>query len=294
MQRSLLSATTAAFLILSTIQTNHAFSPSPTPKMTRALFALSESSDDPFDIEAARQQLEHLMFATTTFEEELPEEPRYSVHLIDRMEEGPQYGPTTVHLDVELPPVPVLTSMERERRLAEIQLLERLAFGDDATADLWTLWIQERGAQAAKRLWQVEEWINERQWNAAETELRALVAEYGPRWAEPVHRLSKLLYMQGRYIEAHDLCLTVLAVKPWQIGGLSTLVMIHAARQETTEARQWAARRLPHYVPDSANRRRLIWVEKAVQQARKLLNESKEALQESFGDRDEHVEGAWE
>jgi hypothetical protein len=181
--------------------------------------------------------------------------------------------------------------MERERRLAETQLLAQLEYGDAALADLSTLWYHERGPEAAARLKEADEWTTRgpRYWSAAEQALRALMDEYGFRWAEPVNRLATLCYLQGRLQEAEHLCKIVLAVKPWHHRALSEIVMVYAGRKETERARQWATRRLPTYSPDGLNRRRCAWVREAVTEARTALEEQKEILKATFGVPDEHA-----
>lgn len=289
------SAINTLFVLSSTwfVGFNHAFAPSRT-QMTRS-FGLSARDGD-FDLEAARQQLESLV---TT--EEQPQQPmmahetwpsaRHIDHHFQDMDDidPSHYVPATV--EMELPPPPPLTSIERERRLAEIQLLEQLLHGDDALADLSTLWSQERGPDAARRLAHVEELAAQgpRKWTDAEDELRALIQEYGVRWAEPVHRLATLLYMQDRLEEAEEMSLAVLAVKPWHYGALSGLVMVYAGQKDPYRARQWAAHRLPSFCQEGLNRRRFTWVQAAVAQVRESLEESKDRLREAFGAPDEHI-----
>mmetsp|Transcript_5982 Transcript_5982/g.17303 ORF Transcript_5982/g.17303 Transcript_5982/m.17303 type:complete len:233 (-) Transcript_5982:595-1293(-) len=52
---------------------------------------------------------------------------------------------------------PPLTSIGRERRLAEMSLLRSLDADDAAMSDLWALWFSERGPKAASELLAAEE-----------------------------------------------------------------------------------------------------------------------------------------
>ena len=284
------------FVVWSTTFT-HAFTTPPSCQMTARTHAGSlYARDDDFDIEAARQQLESMVPSDQPSQQARQPWPLSARHVdhhyqdLDDPLEPPQYVPATVDMP-DLPPPPPLTSMERERRLAEIRLLQQLEFGDSVISDLWNLWFQERGPDAAKRLWHVEELTTQgpRHWHEVESELRALIEEHGVRWAEPVNRLATLLYMQGRLEEAEEMALAVLAVKPWHFGALSGLVMIYAGQQEPMRARQWAARRLPTYCPGGLNRRRESWVQEAVTQVRDAMAESKERLRASFGAPDDHT-----
>ena len=185
---------------------------------------------------------------------------------------------------------PPLTSIDRERREAEIIHLSRLVAGDDALADLWTLWFQERGAAASARLQRTEELVAQRAWSEAEDGLRELIEEYGVYWTEPVNRLATLYFLQGKLKESEALCKIVLEIKPWHFGALSGIVLIYAAMQDSQAARMWAARRLPTFAPEGANRRREIWVEQALAEASKSLNQAEKRLKSSFGKPDERLQ----
>lgn len=185
---------------------------------------------------------------------------------------------------------PPLTSIDRERREAEIIHLSRLVADDDALADLWTLWFQERGAAASARLQRTEELVAQRAWSEAEDGLRELIEEYGVYWTEPVNRLATLYFLQGKLKESEALCKIVLEIKPWHFGALSGIVLIYAAMQDSQAARMWAARRLPTFAPEGANRRREIWVEQALAEASKSLNQAEKRLKSSFGKPDERLQ----
>jgi hypothetical protein len=190
-----------------------------------------------------------------------------------------------------LPPAPPLSTVDRERRRAEMELLAALAEGDGALGDLWGLWVRERGAGAAASLVRAEALTarGPAQWTEAERVLRRLIGEHGVHWAEPVNRLATLCFLQGRYQESEMLCKTVLAVKPWHFGALSGIVMVYAARRDSDQARQWAARRLPVFAPTGPNRRRLQWVQKALGDAHESYMRAEKALRDSFGKPDDHT-----
>jgi hypothetical protein len=208
----------------------------------------------------------------------------------------------------------VLTSIERERREAEIQLLSRLAQGDDVLVEIWALWFQERGPQAAARLVQAEELMTmttssstststpsspssstnnsnpEQQvrFRIAEMVLLNLIREYGVDWSEPMNRLATLYYKTGRLHQAARLCLLVLENKPWHFGTLSGIVMVYASLQDSNAARHWAAHRLPTFASIGPNRRRQFWVETAVAQAQESLEAAERRALNALGEPDTH------
>ena len=242
-----------------------------------------------FDLENARERLEELVGSQElqeTFFEEM------KMRTVERPTvRSPTYRPSPLPaLDVALPPAPPLTTIERERREAEIQLLGRLTEGDESVSDLWTLWFGERGSESAQKLLKAEELTNDgpQSWARAEDILRALIEEHGVYWVEPVNRLATLYYMQGRLDEAETLNKVVLAVKPWHFGALSGIVMIYAAQADSEKARLWAASRLPTFAPTGANRRRIAWAEKAVQSAEESLENAEKRIQDLFGAPDDY------
>jgi hypothetical protein len=203
-------------------------------------------SDQNGDIEAARQHLE-LLFQGAKEEKQGP---------------------------------PLLSSIARERRETEIELLRQLE-SEDVTGDLWTLWYGERGPAAALELRELEQLMgNVSKWAAVEERLQSMIDEYGVFFVEPVNRLATLCFLQGRYQESKKLCQVVLEQKPWHFGALSGIVMVHVNLKEMTEARQWAARRLPSL---ASPERRKEWVERAVEDARKSLLEEEKRLRMAFG-----------
>jgi hypothetical protein len=194
-------------------------------------------------------------------------------------------------MEVILPLPAPLTSIERERRQAEISLLASLEKGDHAIEKLWNHWYHERGHEAAKRLSKADLLSTQGRdkWEAAETLLKEIISEYGVHWAEPPNRLATLYYMQGRLKESAELCKSVLAVKPWHFGALSGLVMVYAGLNDVEEARCWATRRLPPLQPVGPNRRRVEWVKCAIQNAENALLDAEKRLREDFGSKDCHA-----
>ena len=292
-------------LFLTSSISSHAFAPSVTrSRTTTRLYGMTrrfhdgddnqkdDSSAGGFDIEAARQQLEALV--ANDPDKEKGATRRGSV-LSDIWQAGPSFSdavsqdmPTS--LDTVLPPSPPLTTIERQRRQAELNLLAQLEDSDDVMSDLWDLWSQERGPEAAARLVEVEKLTEQGPagWEKAEHSLREMIETHGVYWAEAVNRLATLCYMQSRYKESEALCKVVLAVKPWHFGALSGIVMVYAAQHDVEAARHWAARRLPSIAPTGANRRRFAWVQKAVADAQDSLFCAESRLKEIFGEQDSH------
>jgi hypothetical protein len=248
-----------------------------------------------FDVEAARRQLESLV--TGAGGPSLPENPRSQ----DEHQPRPVFSSVasspekfsslreTPVLDVTLPARGPLTTIERERRLAELELISTLDEGDHSLTDIWDLWFAERGQNAATLLHRADDLMNEGPGGFGEAEniLRDLIQEHGVHFAEPLNRLATIYHLQGRMEEALTLNKMVLAVKPWHFGALSHIVMVYAALGDNQSARQWAAFRLPTYSPDTSNRRRVRWVERAVAEATMLLEGREDTITKSFGDPDQ-------
>lgn len=291
-----------------------------------SLFLDDDSSDSSsFDVEAARKHLEsiiaqasftngpsgavddehHLHRAadastTTTLQRfssnnNKNDEQRYDAAELSSVQVRTSSSPSSFASSppVVLPPPPVLTAMDRARRRKELELLAQLADDDhDASAELWALWFQERGPRAAAQLFQAETWASEgtpQSLKSAEQLLHQLIDEYGVHWAEPVHRLATLHLVQGRFDQAEILCRTVLAVKPWHFGALSTIVRIYEGQRNADSARLWAARRMPSWTQSGINKRRHAWVEQAVQNAEQALMDAEQRVRLAFGEPDDHV-----
>ena len=199
-------------LTSSIISSSHAFAPSITNGRWTSLsrhFGMTprrfndgddqkDESSGGFDIEAARQQLEALV-ADEPNKDDAEKTRRGGSVLSDIWRAGPSFSdavsqdiPTS--LDIVLPPAPPLTTIERQRRQAELNLLAQLEDADDVMSDLWDLWFQERGPEAAARLVEVEKLTEEGPagWEKAEQSLRGMIETHGVYWAEPVNRLATL------------------------------------------------------------------------------------------------------
>lgn len=250
-----------------------------------------------FDVEAARKKLEAMVadaggsssMALSNVGSE-DQKPRPSVHAwLSASFENALCLPERPSLDVTLPARGPLTTIERERRLAEIDLLATLDQGDNSISDIWELWFTERGPQAASLLHEADTLMNEgpEGFGTAEKILRALIEDYGVYFSEPLNRLATLYYLQGRMDEALTLNKMVLAVKPWHFGALSHIVMVYAALRDNQSARQWAAFRLPTFDPEKPNKRRIRWVDRAVAEAKMLLDAREDTISRAFGSSDQ-------
>jgi len=246
------------------------------------------SRDRRFDIETLRQQFESLASTSDLYamseEAELEMQDRMSspVALLSSTDAPLRETPP---LDVAIPPRPPLTSIERERRSAEIELLGHLTDGEEATKEIYNLWFNERGAAASKLLQQARELmeLGPKEQEEAETILLALIDEYGVYFTEPLNQLATLYYVQGRFEKALQLNKMVLAIKPWHIGALSHIVMVYAEIGDQNTARQWAYFRLPPFSYGGSNQRRTRWVERAVVEATLRLHQGEKNNALAFG-----------
>ena len=174
-----------------------------------------------------------------------------------------------------------LTVIGRMRRATEIDLLVQLKDSLTAVDALHDFWMQERGSKAARALLQADDVFQqgEASWNYAEQMFHQLIQEHGPTWAEPLHRMAMLYYLQGRLAEARTLEEHVLQIKPWHIGSLSNYVRIAESQRDVETALQWAAYRLPPRV----GRRRTEWVDRAVKAAQRSLANDEQRLSRFLG-----------
>lgn len=248
-------------------------------------------SDEGFDIEAARQKLESILKAED--DDDGREFIRVDAELTPSSERSTSFRLIASSLSkLPLPAAPLLTSIERERREAEIKVLQYLQYNnDDALSELWKLWFQERGAESEKLLKQGEEWASHPEsWKQAEARYCELISIYGVHWAEPVNKLATLYFLQGKLEESVALCKVVIAVKPWHIGALSGIVAVYVGLQDLDKARLWAAGRLPALAPTgTSNERRELWVNKAIEEAKRSLSAAEWRLKESFGSQDRDI-----
>lgn len=249
----------------------------------------SDSNDE--DYEQVRRRLEAMMGGEEGARDDVASSVLHRRRPTSFLEDGDK-----------LPTQPPLTAIAKERRLAEIQLLARLADDDDSLDDLWSLWFSERGPHASRELRDIDELTAQgpRSWEEAEERLRDLIDEHGVHFVEPVNRLATLLFLQGRLEESRQLCETVLTVKPWHFGAASGIVMVCAGLGDPSAARQWAARRLPPIQPTGSNNRRHQWVERAVDDATKSLFDAERRVKQAFGKPDKRPklnsldEDAWQ
>jgi hypothetical protein len=142
-----------------------------------------------FDIEEVRKQFESLLRNNelSFLEQSEPRlhqaaEERISTPVLISSACGSCLSlPEAPPLDVKVPLRPPLTSIERERRLAEIELLGHLSDGDEAILEIKNLWSSERGSRAASVLQKADELMEQgsKGQRDAELLLRSLIEEYG-------------------------------------------------------------------------------------------------------------------
>lgn len=236
-------------------------------------------SSSPEALEKARQNFEQLMaIPNDDTEHKTQEQELHSLSdstssssdkTDDRLSIITKTFPKSIFLNRKAPPP--LTTVLRERRLQEIELIKELANSNKSMDELWRLWITERGTEAASRLLRAEELISVESWSEAESIILSLIEEHGIYWAEPVNRLATLYYMLGRYQESKALCELVLEIKPWHFGALSGIVMVCTAMNDASGARYWVENRLP-----PLGERRMLWTEKALVCANDSLREALE------------------
>lgn len=203
----------------------------------------------------------------------------------------------------DLPKVPPLTSIGRERLEMEITLLEGLGDSDDAIPQLWDLWYTSRGPKAAAELMATERLVAQGQpeaWKEAEDLLRDLIAREGIHWVEPVNRLATLLFLQNRYEDSLELCLLVLAIKPWHFGALSGIVLVYQGLQDNENMMAYSQQRMPplpktkeealkmeeQALKGGGSETRQTWVYRMADKAKAALLKSEMGLEESFQDLD--------
>ena len=184
---------------------------------------------------------------------------------------------------------PPITTILKQRRLQEIQLLQELEYSnDDAIESLWKLWSMERGHKNAAILLQAEQHMARGELEEARQQLQSLIQLHGMHWAEPMNKLATLYYMTGQYAESKELCLLVLQVKPWHFGALSGIVLVCIAMNDVIGARFWADRRLPPIVPiHTSGNRRSQWVQRAVQDAKESLDRDVDSTWNAFESKEE-------
>ena len=260
------------------------------------------NNNEDFDLNSARQQLESLLSigddSMTTYKKKKKtnKDDEVSTDNFSIQEFLAKTTSSTATSFVELlPPPPPLSSIERDRRLAEIQFLKQLEISDESTSELWNLWYSERGQTALTKLQKTDSLMGDpTSWQECETRLIDLIDTYGVYFIEPVNRLATLYYLQGKFMESYQLCRVILQIKPWHFGALSGIVQVCIGMGDRNAARVWAQKRLPNIAAGTGfppftekdmpvNPRRTEWVEKAVQQAKDRMKQAKERTRKSFG-----------
>lgn len=201
----------------------------------------------------------------------------------------------------DFPPPPPLSSIERDRRLFEIKLLERLIEGDDGLFELWNHWYSERGSKTKSRLEQIAGMVADpNDWEKCERYLIELVDEYGIYFVEPVNLLATLYFLQGKLELSYKLCQIILTLKPYHVGALSGIVQVALGLNDPIAIREWAPKQLPRAstgraldkdgafddqreeVPQLKNSHRIKWIKTAVATAERLLDEAERRTQTDF------------
>lgn len=193
-------------------------------------------------------------------------------------------------LAFELPPPPPITSMERDCRSTEIDILKHLLAteedADQACSALWSLWFSERGPLGRAALERADELMAATEtWKDCEDCLTDMIREHGVYFVEPLNRLATLYFLQGKHDKSYKLCTVILEIKPWHFGALSGIVAVCMALGDREKAMYWAARRLPTI---NNLERRMEWVDRAVANAKDSLERAEVHLQESFGTPEEY------
>jgi hypothetical protein len=237
------------------------------------------SDDASFNVNEARSQLESLIDKNDDTSKKLRQEQSWTVASLlaavsarnDNDNDKDDYD-----MVVTLPPPPpVLTAADRDRRLTEIHLLQRLdpssSADDDDNDDenddnvavnlLWDLWYGERGIQAKRRLEETHQLMgisDAASLKKCEEILHEMIEQYGIYYyTEPLNRLATLYFLQGRHDESYKLCRIILQIKPWHFGALSGIVLVLWQQQQQqqlgssnkqrkkNEAQKWAEQCLP-------------------------------------------------
>jgi hypothetical protein len=259
------------------------------------------------DVENARRRLENLLsnptdgsnskgLNSTDGQKSANDSPSFSfLKLIQDYENGVDFSVSS------FPPPPPLSSIERDRRLCEIKLLECLVEDDDAVSELWNHWYSERGSATKTRIEEIGALFNfPEDWEDCEKDLIEVVDEYGVYFVEPLNLLATLYFLQGRLELSYKLCQLILTLKPYHIGALSGIVQVALGLRDPIASREWALKRLPSRAPpelanDSAssinqreevqqleNPRRVEWVERAVATAKELLDQAERRTKDDF------------
>lgn len=182
------------------------------------------------------------------------------------------------HSKDEYTPRP-LTESSRHRRQLEMDLLKSLHDSDEAVDELMSLWMVERGMEAAETLQQMEVVCSPGLVHE-EKILRDLLEEFGVHWAEPVSRLASLKYYQGNSVESEQWCEIALAVKPWHFEVAHTRTLNALRNQDLAGAVRWKRKALPPLNPETNHRARKAWVQRALLDAQESMDKAEAAAAE--------------
>jgi hypothetical protein len=181
----------------------------------------------------------------------------------------------------------VLTTVGRHRRMVEMALLDSLRDSNDALDEIMHFWITERDEDSASQIIAMEKHCSSGLENEEE-QLRRMMEQY-PSWAEPVLRLTTLLFFKGRTDESYKMALRVVQLKPWHIEAPHLLVMICLRNKDMKQALYWARRSLPRMTEsvmagdnERFLRRRHAWVESSLAEAKKQLAKAEHLLDQSW------------
>jgi hypothetical protein len=175
----------------------------------------------------------------------------------------------------------------------EIELLLSLVDSDDAIADLEALWTTEKevymsnsqsegGVSLKKAKTSTMGWLSlspsSLLLQMSKGQLRRQIRQH-PSWAEPKFRLAQLYSGDtDKTLEALEMCLQVLDLKPWHIGVHDLLLRLSLRRKDLGMALTWARLRLPRLNGARTAKgkkrrvaRRKAWVDRAVAQATEEL-----------------------
>lgn len=102
------------------------------------------------------------------------------------------------------------------------------AIRQQATADLWQTWFDQKGASGSQLLLQGQRLISQGQMREAEQLLSELV-DHLPDFAEAWNQRAVLYFLQHRYRDSIADCEQVITLVPYHFGALHGLGLCHAA-----------------------------------------------------------------
>jgi hypothetical protein len=157
-----------------------------------------------------------------------------------------------------------LSSSAVRRSRVESDLLQSLVDSDDAVEELMNLWVNERDADSAFLLREMEKECSPglRQEEAI---LRDMISHYQEGWIEPMNRLAAVLYYQGKSEESSLWCSLVLRDKPWHFEAANVQLM-NALRLGTEDGSK-IIRMFRSLLPPIHLPRKRTWVERMSHEA---------------------------